>query len=414
MTNGQRSAESGPLSGLRVLDLSGMISGSFATLLLADFGADVIFVEHPEYSDPIREWPPTEDSVSLYWKALGRNKRCITLDLSTDHGRDITLQLVEDSDVVIENFRPKTLERWGLGYEDLQKANREIILTRLSGYGQTGPQSKKPGFGTVAEGYSSWPYTNGFPESKPLLPPISIADLTAAQFAVFSTMFAVYERDIGGDGDTDKEGQVIDVSLYEPLFRLFVGDVEQYDKQGIVHERTGNRHQSTAPRNIYETADGYITLSASSQRIFENVAHTIGRSDIVEDPRFKTNEERVKNVDALDDIIESWTQERSRDTVIETMEMNDAIVGPVYNIEDIFDDEQYMARDNIVEIEDDDVGIVKTHGIIPKFSRTPGTVDHAGPRHGEHNREIFTEELGLSEAEYEQLQETGVIKNENL
>lgn len=398
---------SGPLDGLRVIDCSGMIGGGFATTQLADFGADVVMVEHPENPDPIREWGPFENDASLWWKSIGRNKRCVTLDLSTEEGSALLLELVEDADAFFENFRPGTLERWGVGPEQLRDVNEELVVVRLSGYGQTGPRSEKPGFGTVAEGISGWAAVNGFPDSEPLLPPISLADLTAAQFAVQAAMFAIFERDVGCGGSG--EGQVIDVSLYEPLFRLFLSDVEAYDQLGEVPERTGNRHPSAAPRNIYETADGYMTLSASSQTIFENVADAIGRPALVDDPRFETNDKRVENAEALDEIIEAWTRERTTEEAIETMDAHDAIVGPVYDIADVFEDDQYQARDDIVEVEDDDVGSLRTAAPIPKFSRTPGSVEHAGPDHGEHNEEVFLSELGLDEAKYERLRERGVI-----
>lgn len=397
-----------PLDGLRVVDLSGMVSGGFATSLLGEFGADVIFVEHPEIGDPIRDWPPFENGTSLWWKALARNKRCVTIDLKTDDGRAIALDLVGDADVVVENFRPGTLERWGLGYDELREVNEGIILTRFSGYGQTGPRSEKPGFGTVAEGYSGWAHTNGFPDRGPLLPPVSIADLTAAQFGVMATMFAIFERDLGGDSE-ERRGQVIDVSLYEPLFRLFVGDVEKHQKKGITHDRHGNRHPYTAPRNIYETADGHMTMSASSQAIFENVASAMDREDLIDDPRFENNDRRVENVEALDEIIESWTCERSTTTAIREMEAADAIVGPVYDIEDIKADEQYRTREDIIEIDDQDVGRLETHNVVPKLSRTPGGVDFAGPRHGEHTKAVLVEELGLTQDEFRKLRVDGVV-----
>lgn len=397
----------GPLNGLRIVDCSGMISGGFATNQLADFGADVVMVEHPEHPDPIRAWSPFENDASLWWKSIGRNKRCVTLDLSTEAGSALLLDLVDDADLFFENFRPGTLERWGVGPDRLREVNGELIVVRLSGYGQTGPRSEKPGFGTVAEGISGWAAVNGFPDREPLLPPISLADITAAQFAVQAAMFAVFERDVGRGGSG--EGQVIDVSLYEPLFRLFLGDVEAYDRLGTVRDRNGNRHSSAAPRNVYETADGYMTLSASSQRIFENVAEAIGRPDLIDDPRFETNDERVENVEALDGIIEAWTRELTTEAAIEIMESHDAIVGPVYDMEDIFEDEQYRARDDIVEVEDEDLGPLKTAAPVPKFSRTPGTVEHAGPAHGEHNDVVFLDELDLDETEYERLRERGVI-----
>ena len=400
----------GPLDGLRVIDCSGMISGGFATSQLADFGADVVMTEHPKQTDPLREWPPFDDEaeeMSLWWKSVGRNKRCITLDLSTEEGAALLTELVEDADLFFENFRPGTMEKWGLGPDTLRETNEELIYIRLSGYGQTGPRSQKPGFGTIAEGISGWAHVNGFPDREPLLPPISLADLTAAQFAIQAAMFAIFERDVGRGGSG--EGQIIDVSLYEPLFRLFLSEVEAYDRNGQIRDRTGNRHPNASPRNVYETADGYITLSASSQPIFENVMHAIDRPGLIEDTRFEDNSKRVTNAEELDGIIEDWTRQFSTETVIETMEASDAIVGPVHDIADIFEDEQYQARNDIIEIEDPDVGELKTFGTVPKFSRTPGEVEHAGPRHGQHNDEVYLEELGISEEEYERLRASEVI-----
>jgi crotonobetainyl-CoA:carnitine CoA-transferase CaiB-like acyl-CoA transferase len=398
----------GPLDGLRVVDCSGMIAGGFATSQLGDFGADVITVEHPDHGDPLREWPPFDEGVSLWWKSIGRNKRCVTLDLGSAEGSALLLDLVEDADLFFENFRPGTLEEWGIGPERLWDANPELIVVRQSGYGQTGPRSEKPGFGTVAEGITNWAHVNGFPDREPLLPPISLADLTAAQFAVQAAMFAVFERDLGRDGGSG-EGQVIDVSLYEPLFRLFLSEVEAYDRLGETRERIGNHHPNAAPRNVYETADGYLTLSASAQPIFENVAAAIDRPDLIEDPRFADNDGRVEHADELDEVIEAWTRERSTDEAIERMEAADAIVGPVYDMADIFEDAQYRARNDVVEVEDPELGRLKTPAPVPRLGRTPGAVEHAGPRHGQHTEAVFREELGLDAEEFERLRAEGVI-----
>ena len=396
---------SGPLSSLRVVDFTTMISGGFASSTLADFGADVVSVEHPTKPDPIRAWEPLHDGESMWWKSLGRNQRCVTLDLSTAEGQALAEDLVADADVVLENFRPGTMERWNLGYEDLKAVNEGVVMVRISGYGQTGPRSQKPGFGSVAEGISGWAHSNGFPDSDPLLPPIPLADLTAGQYAAQSAVFAVFDREMS-EGE---EGQVIDVSLYEPLFRLFIGHPEAYDTMGHVDERTGNRSSNSAPRNVYETADGHIALSASAQRIFENVAHAIDREDLVDDPRFETNAKRLQNVEELDAIIEGWTSDRPTDEVIEEMEASDAIVGPIYDIADAFEDAHFAARENLVTVEDPDLGAVKTQGVVPKYSETPGEVSHLGPEQGAHNEEVYVGELGLDAAEYEQLREDRVI-----
>lgn len=398
----------GPLDGLRVVDMSGMISGAFATTIMGDFGADVVMIEHPAAGDPIREWPQkTEDGTSLAWKSLGRNKRCITLDLGSDRGREIALALIEDADVVYENFRPGTMEKWGLGPDDIHEINERAIMVRLSGYGQTGPKSQKPGFGTIAEGISGWAHANGFSDREPLLPPVSLADIQAAQFALQSTLMAVYERDIGRGGSG--EGQVIDVSLTEPLWRIFFGEVEAYDRTGHVRERTGNQHPSTAPRNIYETENGYMTMSASNQKIFERVAEAIDKPELIEDPRFKDNSARVENNKSLNDEIEEWTKQHTTEEAIEILEANDAIVGPVYDMSDIYEDEQFQARDDIIEIDDPDVGTIKTFGLVPKFSRTPGEVEFLGPRHGEHNEEVYQGELGMSDSELSALEAEEII-----
>lgn len=396
-------ANSGPLSGLRVIDCSGMISGGFATMQLADFGADVVMVEHPTHHDPIRDWTPFEDDISLWWKSLARNKRCITLDLSTDEGRTLLCDLARDGDVLIENFRPGTMERWGLGYETLKDENPELIMTRISGYGQTGPRSKMPGFGTVAEAISGFAHVNGFPDREPLLPPISLADMAAAQFAVQATMFALYERTQSG------EGQVIDVSLYESLFRMFPGAVEKYDRLGETSERIGNHHANAAPRNVYATADGYIALSASSQSIFENLALAIGHPELIEDERFATNGARVEHATELDTYIAPWIAERTTETVLKELGEGDAVVAPIYDMEDIFTDEQYAARDDIIAVDDDDLGQIQTMNTVPKFSRTPGSIEHLGPRHGQHNDEIFLGELGLDREMYDELQHKGIV-----
>jgi formyl-CoA transferase len=394
---------SGPLEGLRVLDLSGVVSGGYATMQLADFGADVVTVEHPDQEDPVRDWPPKVEGTSLWWKALGRNRRCITLDLSTDEGRELALDLAEKADAVVENFRPGTLEKWDLGPENLHAVDEELILVRISGYGQTGPKSDRPGFGTVAESISGFASANGWPDRKPLLPPTSLADMVAGLFAVQSLMFALYERQHSG------EGQVVDVSLYEAMFRLFPGDVEGFDRKGVVRERMGNHHPSAAPRNVYETADGHVALSASSERIFARLCETIGHPELTEDERFATNEARVEHADELDGYVEDWTRERTTEQAIDALEEGGAVVAPVYDVADVFEDEQYRAREDIVEVDDPDVGPTKTQNALPKFSRTDGEVRHLGPRHGEHTEEVLVEELGLSEAEVAALRERDVV-----
>ncbi|RJT07974.1 CaiB/BaiF CoA-transferase family protein [Halococcus sp. IIIV-5B] len=393
-----------PLAGLEVLDLSTMVSGGFTTVMLADFGAEVLSVEHPDYNDPVRDWSPDAGGDSFYWKNLGRNKKHISLDLSTEKGQELARSLAADVDIVVENFRPGTMERWNLGYDSLSERNESLVMVRLSGYGQTGPRATKPGFGTIAESLSTFSHINGFGESPPLSPPIPLADLTAGMFAVQGAMFALYARDNGG-----QSGQVIDVSLFEPLFRLMIGDVEAYDTNGVVPTRTGNRDVRSSPRNLYETADGYIALSASSQNIFENVMAGIGRSDLVDDPRFRTNADRVEHADAIDRVIGEWCREHSTDEAIAKMESAGAVVGPVYDIADTFADAQYQARDDMLSVPDEQLGDVATHAPVPKLSETPGEVRHLGGEHGQHNRAVYRERLGLTKEEYQQLRSEEVI-----
>jgi len=396
---------SGPLDGLRVVDFSGMIAGGYATMTLADFGADVVAVEHPDGHDPVRDWTPIEDGTSLWWKSLGRNKRCVTLDLKRDEGKALALELLADADAVVENFRPGTLERWNLGPDRLHEENETLITVRISGYGQTGPKADEPGFGTAAEALSGFAHVNGFPDREPLLPPIALADMAAGVTAVQALLMALFERDVSGSG----EGQVIDVSLLESLFRFFPAAVTTYDRTGETGDRLGNRHENAAPRNVYATADGYVALSASQQSIFENLASIIGHPELVEDPRFADNAARVAHAAELDEYIAPWISERTTDEVLAQLRAGDAVVAPIYDIEDIVGDDHFQARGAFVEVDDPDLGPTKTSAAIPKFSRTPGSVDRLGPRHGEHNREVYVEELGLPEETFVDLREDGVI-----
>ncbi|TSD13327.1 CoA transferase [Haloglomus irregulare] len=401
----------GPLNGLRVVDFSGMVAGGFATMTLADFGADVVAVEHPDSGDPIRDWGPfdPESGMSLWWKALGRGKRCVTCDLSTAEGRALALDLVETADVVVENFRPGTMERWNLSYEDLRAVNEAVVMVRISGYGQTGPRAAQPGFGTVAEAMSGFAHVNGFPDREPLLPPIPLADMAAGHYAVQAAMFALFEREVGPDGDGSGEGQVIDVSLYESLFRMFPGDVEAYDRLGEVRERRGNHHSNAAPRNVYEATDGYVALSASAQSIFENLAETVGHPELVEDERFATNDARVEHADELDAYIAPYIAERTVAEAVADLGAGDAVVAPVYDVSDVFADAQYAARDTLVSVTDEDVGEITTHGVVPRLTRTPGSVERLGPRRGQHNDTVYGDELGLETAVLADLREQGVI-----
>jgi crotonobetainyl-CoA:carnitine CoA-transferase CaiB-like acyl-CoA transferase len=381
-----------------------MIAGPLAATFFADFGADVIKIEQPRYGDPIRTWAPLEDGVSLWWKMTGRNKRLITLNLSRPAGQDLALELVRRSDIVIENYRPGTLEKWNLGYERLAAINPSVVLVRVSGYGQTGPYRGRPGYGTVAEAMSGIPHFTGFPDRPPTLSAFPLADSVAALFATFAAMFAWYESRRSG------HGQVVDVSLFEPLFRLVESQVVGFDHLGFVKERRGNRLDEDSPRNAYQTSDGqYVTISASSPRTFERLATGLGRPDLLSDPRFSDNQGRIANADALDAVLSEWFRARPMADALRVLEQSDVVAGPIYDIRQIFEDPQYRARESIVSVEDPELGRLRMQAAIPFFSRTPGEVRHAGLRIGEHNVAVYRHELGLNEERFAALQDSEII-----
>lgn len=402
----QETGAEGPLRGLRVLELGNMIAAPTAGCLLGDFGARVVKVEHPALGDDLRRWPPSKDGVPLWWKVTNRNKHLITLNLSRPAGQDLCKRMIPHFDIVIENFRPGTMERWNLGYDQLAAINPRLIMIRISGYGQTGPYSGRGGYGTVAEAMSGVPSFTGFPETPPTLSAFPLVDSLAGMFAVQAALMAVFERDMGGSG----KGQVVDVSLYESIFRLIDSQVIAYDQKGIVKNRQGNRMVEDSPRNAYRTADGeYVAISAGSQRTFSRLAEAIGRPSLNADPRFATNELRCDNADELDEIVGAWFATRTLDQAMHELDLADAVAGPVYDIKRIMDDPHYAARDDIVGVTDPELGTIRMQAVLPKFSRTPGTIRWPGGRMGEHNEEFFVEILGLSGDELAGLRADGVV-----
>jgi len=396
----------GVLAGLLVLDAGTMVGGPFAGTLAADYGADVIKIEKPGAGDPIREWPPIKEGVSLWWKVTGRNKRLVTLDLRTERGRALFLRLVEKADAVIENFRPGTFARWGLSYEELARVNPRIVLVHVSGYGQTGPYTHRPGYGTVAEAMSGIPSFTGFPDKPPTLSAFPLADTLAATFALVGLLSAVYERDVAGSG----RGQEVDVSLYEPVFRLAESQVIGYDQLGIVKQRRGNRLEEDSPRNAYATADGeWLTISASSDRTFARLAEAIGRPELALDPRFSDNASRIAHDAELDGIIAAWMAARTADEIMDVLARQDVVAGKVYDVEDIFEDPHFAAREDIVSVPDLDFGTVKMPGVFPRFSRSSCRVRWSGGRMGQDNDKVYGELLGLGQGELGELRAQGVI-----
>jgi len=387
-----------------VLDLSTIVSGGTATSLLADFGAQVIKVEHPKGGDPLRSWGPFVAGQSLWWKIVSRNKKSITLNIGQPQGQQILRDLAGRADVLVENFRPGTLERWGLAPDLLLGQHPRLVILRISGFGQTGPYSHRPGFGTVAEAMSGLVSISGFPDSPPLVPPFPMADEIAGLLGAWAAVAAIHDRDRSG------RGQVVDVSLYEPLFRLLIPYVTQYTAAGIAPQRTGNHFPDAAPRNLYRAADGtWIAVSATSQRVFERLAMAIGRPDLMEDARFRDNAARVEHREELDAIISGWIAARSPEEILTRLDQSGAVAGPVYDVARILGDPQYAARENVITMRDPDLGVIRMVGVVPKFSRTPGEVTHSGPRLGEHNREIYGDWLGLDDDAMSRLAEEGVL-----
>jgi len=401
----------GPLKGLKVLDLSIIVAGGTATSLLADFGAEVVKVERPGSGDPLRNWGPFANGVSLWWKVHSRNKKSITLNLASSEGQELLKQMAAKADLLVEGFRPGAMERWGLGPEDLQKVNPGLVMVRFSGFGQTGPYKDRPGFGTVAECMSGYVGMTGFPDSPPVLPPIPLADEIAGVFGAMSGMMALYHRDaLSGMPPNQRKGQVIDVSLFEPLFRLCIPHVTMFDMLGINRERVGNNFPDAAPRSLYQTGDdGWLGLSATSQSTFESLAQAMGMPEIIDDPDYKDNAARLENRDALNDVLQGWLGQKSTNEIMDELVPSGGVVGPVYDAAQIAEDPHYLERQDILEIDDPELGKTRMVGVAPKFSKTPGMVEHAGPRLGEHNKHIYGSWLGLGEAELEDMATRGVI-----
>ncbi len=379
--------DEGPLAGLRVIDCATLFAGPIISTLMGDFGADVIKIEHPS-GDPLRNMGQRKDGHGLWWKVSGRNKRCIALDLK-DHGdAEIFKTLVADADILVENFRTGTLEGWGLGWEALSKLNPRLIMVRVTGFGQTGPYRRRAGFGTLAEAMSGFAHITGEPEGPPTLPPFGLADGVAAYFGCFAAMFAIYERDVRGSG----KGQFIDLAIYEPIFALLGPQPIIYDQLGVIQNRTGNRSVNNAPRNAYRTRDGrWVALSAAAPSIVRRVLDLTGGPGTADDPRFQTNLDRIKNVEAVDEIVGGWIARHDLHEVLETFEKVEAAIAPIYDVAQIFLDPQYVAREFVTTVADEDLGPVKMQNVFPRLSRTPGRVRFAGARIDQHREEILSE-----------------------
>ena len=394
-----------PLKGVRVIDAGNMVAAPFATVLLADFGADVIKIEHPKYGDGQRKLEPIMNGIPLWWKSVSRNKRCITLDLGKPEGAATFKQLVKGKDAIVENYRPGTFEKWGIGPEVIHGIDPRIILLRISGFGQTGPYKNRAGFGRVAEAMSGLTNLIGEPDGPPMSPGYPLGDLIAGIFGSLSVMMALYHRDTHGG-----PGQVIDLALFEAVFRFLDFDPIQYDQMKVVHQRTGNRVAYVAPSSMFKTKDGkYLTLAASTQNVWERLAEAIGRKELITDPKFRDNPARVENSIECNGIVGTWIEQHTRDEVIEQFDKFGVAYSAVFDMEDAFRDIQYRAREAMVRVPDPDLGEAIVQSVVPKFSATPGSVDFLGPPMGAHNEEIYCGELGLSKEKLQELKEAGII-----
>lgn len=396
--------ESKPLSGIRVLDLSNLIAGPLLGMFLADFGADVIKVEHPERGDEMRNWGHKKDDVALYFKVVNRNKRLVTLDLSTAKGQDLLKRLIPTMDVVIENFRPGTLERWNLGFSELQTINPRLIMARISGYGQTGPYAPRPGFGTLGEAFSGYAYVTGEADRSPLLPAFALGDSTTAIFGAYGVLLALYQRDCQGG-----HGQYIDLALYEGLLTLLGPQIIDFDQLGVVQERMGSLLPFVAPRNTYQTQDGiWVALAGSTQVTFTRIAQALDIEWVTRDERFLTNQLRVENAAALDEIIQTAIVQLTFAEVEARFTQAGAPVGPVYNVRQLLDDAHIQARGNVIAVDDPDLGVIRMQAAVPRLSDTPGEVRWAAPGKGQDNEAVFGA-LGLEASELAALRAEHVI-----
>ncbi|MEU0487869.1 CaiB/BaiF CoA transferase family protein [Nocardiopsis changdeensis] len=380
----------GALAGLRVVDAATLFAGPMAALHLGDMGADVVKLEHPERPDPARTHGASENGVNLWWKTLGRNKRTATADLSTEGGREVLLALAERSDVVIENFRPGTLERWGLGYEELSARNPGLVLARVSGFGQVGPYRTRPGFGTLAEAMSGFAAMTGEPDGPPTLPPFGLADGIASLATAFAVMVALSAR--AGTG----RGQVVDTAIIEPILAMLGPQITRWDRLGTVQPRTGNRSVNNAPRNTYRTGDGkWVAVSTSAQSIAERVVRLVGRPELADEPWFGSGAERARHADVLDAAVGGWIAARTRDEVVAAFEEAQAAVAPVYDASDIVDDPQFRELGTIHRIEDPELGPMLMQGPLFRLSGNDGVIRFTGRAHGADTDEVLAE-LGFT------------------
>lgn len=384
-----------PFEGVKVVDISNFLAAPMSAMFLADFGADVVKVERPGHGDEVRYWGRNKKGVGLYYKILGRNKASVTADLRTPFGVEVVKRLIKDADILVENYRTGTLEKWGIGPDVLHAINPGLIIVRITGFGQTGPYKDRPGFGTLAEAFAGFVHINGEPDRPPLLPGFGLADSTTGLMAAFLASAALHEKRRSG------RGQVIDLAIYETLLTLLGPQVIDFDQLGQVQQRQGSRLPFTAPRNTYRTRDGkWVSIAGSAQSTFERICQALEMPEVPQDPRFLDNRRRLDNARALDEVLQAGIGKLDQAELMQRFLAIDAPVAPVNDVAQICSDPQVLARENVATIEDEELGgPVRMQNVVGKLSATPGRIRRAGSRLGQHNREILIGRLGFSEAE---------------
>jgi succinyl-CoA--D-citramalate CoA-transferase len=401
-----RDGSHSPLEGVRVVEMGSLLAGPFCGQLLADFGAEVIKVEPPGKGDPMREWGRhRKNGHTLWWPIIARNKKSVTLNLREREGQELARELISGADVVVENFRPGTMERWGLGYEDLSETNPGLVMVRVSGYGQTGPYRERAGFGAIGESMGGIRHVTGFPDRPPPRVGVSLGDSLAATFGAFGAVTALYNREA-----RNGEGQVVDVGIYEAVLALMESTIPEYALAGHVRGRTGAILPFVAPSNTYPTRDDdYVVIGANADTVFARFAEATGHPEWAEDERYATHNARGENQEELDSMISGWTKEHTVDEVLEVLKEAGVPASKVFTAEDMVEDPHYAARENVVTVQDPEIGPFPMQNVVPRLIETPGKVRWTGPALGQHNDEVYGEVLGLSEEEREALRERGVI-----
>jgi crotonobetainyl-CoA:carnitine CoA-transferase CaiB-like acyl-CoA transferase len=393
----------GPLRGIRAIDLSRLVAGNMLSLQLADFGAEVIKVEDPERGDPLRDW--RVKGISVHWKVYARNKKSLALALRATEGLELLARLIDTADVLIENFRPGTLEAMGLAPDVLHARNPGLIIVRVSGWGQDGPYRERPGFGSLVEGMSGFAAKNGFADRPPVLPPLALADMIAGLYGMSAVLLALRHREVKGG-----KGQVIDLPLLDPIFSILGPDAAEYRLTGAVKPRTGSRSATTSPRNAFRTRDGrYIAISASIQAMAERLFRAVGRADMIEDPRFRTNADRVKHAEECEAPIAAFIAARDLAENLAFFEKAEVTAAPIYDIDQFLADPHVQARGIVVDLPDEELGTVPMHAVVPRLSTTPGHIRTPAPALGEHTAALLGE-IGVGAAQLEALARAGTIR----